>query len=170
MIAKALHIPVTRMRSDLIAAIRDKLNGTNTILIIDEAQHLQLRALDEIRSWSEDNDMLNYRGIGIALIGNTKVYTCMVGRQEADFSQLFSRICLRLLCRTENVTLDDVHKLFPKLSDEGQKKEAAFLHGICKSKWGVRGAVHVYNNAVNNEDITYTGLYNMARNMGIGVV
>lgn len=35
---------------------------------------------------------------------------------------------------------------------------------------GARGAVNVYNNAVNNEDITYTGLYNMARNMGIGVV
>jgi len=131
---------------------------------------LQLRALDEIRPWAEENPMLNYRPIGLALIGNEKVYTRMVRRQEADFSQLFSRIKMRLRCRTENVTLEDARKLFPRLAEKGQKKEAAFLHGICQSKWGIRGAVNIYNNAVNNEDTTYNGLYGMARSMGIGLV
>lgn len=60
--------------------------------------------------------------------------------------------------------------LFPRLADDGKEKELAFLHGICRSKWGIRGAVNVYNNAVNNENISYEGLYGMARNMGIGLV
>ena len=49
-------------------------------------------------------------------------------------------------------------------------KLRTFLHGISQSKWGIRGAVNVYNNAVNNEDISYDGLYAMARTMGIGLV
>ena len=60
--------------------------------------------------------------------------------------------------------------LVPKLAEEGRKKELNFLHGISQSKWGIRGAVNVYNNAVNNEDISYDGLYAMARTMGIGLV
>ena len=71
---------------------------------------------------------------------------------------------------TRKVTEQDVAKLFPKLAEEGRKKELTFLHGISQSKWGIRGAVNVYNNAVNNEDISYDGLYAMARTMGIGLV
>ncbi len=170
LVARALRVTECRKKVELIAAIREKLDGTNRIIIIDEAQHLQLRALDEIRAWTEPNPETKLSGIGIALIGNTTVYSRMAGRQEAQFSQLFSRIRMNRPCSTREVTDEDVKALFPKLAEEGQKKEAAFLHGICQSKWGVRGAVNVYNNAVNNEDITYTGLYNMARNMGIGVV
>ena len=140
------------------------------LIIIDEAQHLQLRALEEIRTWTDPNPITGQQGVGIALIGNTETYTRMVGKQEARFAQLFSRIRINRFYSTHKVTAEDVKALFPKLSEAGQKKEASFLHGICQSKWGVRGAVNVYNNAVNNEDISYTGLYNMARNMGIGVV
>lgn len=53
----------------------------NALIIIDEAQHLSAKALDEIRSW---NDL---SGVGIALLGDTNLLT-----QLAKFSQLFSRI------------------------------------------------------------------------------
>lgn len=114
--------------------------------------------------------MLQRTGVGIALVGNTSIYTRMVGKQEADFSQLFSRIRMRKSCRTEEITREDIQKLFPKLAEAGQKKELDFLHGIARSKWGIRGAVNVYNNAINNEDISHEGLYGMARTMGIGLV
>ena len=90
--------------------------------------------------------------------------------QEARFAQLFSRIRMNRYYSTRKVTEQDVAKLFPKLAEEGRKKELNFLHGISQSKWGIRGAVNVYNNAVNNEDISYDGLYAMARTMGIGLV
>ena len=170
MLARALRVPESRSKLELALFIREKLEGTNRVIIIDEAQHLQLRALEEIRTWTDPNPITGQQGVGIALIGNTETYTRMVGKQEARFAQLFSRIRMNRFYSTHKVTAEDVKALFPKLAEEGQKKEAAFLHGICQSKWGVRGAVNVYNNAVNNEDITYTGLYNMARNMGIGVV
>lgn len=169
-LARALRIPDMRSKLDLTTAIREKLDGTNKVIIIDEAQHLQLRALDEIRSWTEPNPMIGQTGIGIVLIGNTEVYTRMVGKQEARFAQLFSRIRMSRYYNTKKVTDEDVKKLFPRLAEEKQTKELDFLHGICQSKWGIRGAVNVYNNAVNNEDISYDGLYSMARTMGIGLV
>lgn len=170
MLARALKVPESRSKFELSLSIREKLEGTNRVIIIDEAQHLQLRALEEIRTWTDPNPITGQQGVGIALIGNTETYTRMVGKQEARFAQLFSRIRMNRFYSTQKVTVEDVKALFPRLAEEGQKKEAAFLHGICQSKWGIRGAVNVYNNAVNNEDITYNGLYTMARNMGIGVV
>ena len=169
-IARALRVPESRNKLELMLTIREKLEGTNKVIIIDEAQHLQLRALEEIRAWADPNPITGQPGVGIALIGNTEVYTRMVGKQEARFAQLFSRIRMNRYYSTSKVTLDDVKALFPRLADEGQEKELTFLHGICRSKWGIRGAINVYNNAVNNENISYEGLYGMARNMGIGLV
>ena len=149
-LARALKVPETRNKLDLTLAIREKLEGTNKVIIIDEAQHLQLRSLEEIRTWADANPITGQQGVGIALIGNTEVYTRMVGKQEARFAQLFSRIRMNRYYSTRKVTEQDVAKLFPKLA--------------------IRGAVNVYNNAVNNEDISYDGLYAMARTMGIGLV
>lgn len=169
-LARALKVPETRNKLDLTLAIREKLEGTNKVIIIDEAQHLQLRSLEEIRTWADANPITGQQGVGIALIGNTEVYTRMVGKQEARFAQLFSRIRMNRYYSTRKVTEQDVAKLFPKLAEDGRKKELNFLHGISQSKWGIRGAVNVYNNAVNNENISYDGLYAMARTMGIGLV
>ena len=168
LIARALRIPERRNKLELMLAIRDKLEGTNKVIIIDEAQHLKLSALEEIRTLSDPNGITGQKGIGICLIGNTEVYSRMVGKQEARFAQLFSRIRMNRYYSTRKVTKDDIRLLFPALS--GRKKELDFLWGIGQSKWGVRGAVNVYNNAVNNEDISYDGLYGLARLMGIGLV
>ena len=37
------------------------------------------------------------------------------------------------------------------MAEDGKTTELTFLHGICQSKWGIRGAVNVYNNAINND-------------------
>ncbi|MBV2147912.1 AAA family ATPase [Sphingobium sp. AS12] len=57
----------------------------NALLIIDEAQHLSSKAIDEIRSW---NDL---SGVGIALLGDTDLV-----QKLAKFPQLFSRISLNI--------------------------------------------------------------------------
>lgn len=168
LIARALRIPERRNKLELLLAIRDKLEGTNKVIIIDEAQHLKLSALEEIRTLSDPNGITGQKGIGICLIGNTEVYSRMVGKQEARFAQLFSRIRMNRYYSTHKVTRDDIRMLFPALS--GRKKELDFLWGIGQSKWGIRGSVNVYNNAVNNEDISYDGLYGLARSMGIGLI
>lgn len=170
MLARALHISDMRNKIDLMFAIRDKLDGTNKVIIIDEAQHLKLAALEEIRTLSDPSGITDQPGIGICLIGNTEVYSRMLGKQEARFAQLFSRVRMNRHYSTNKVKLTDVKQLFPRLADGQQKKELEFLLGISRSKWGIRGAVNVYNNAINNNNMSYDGLVGMARNMGIGVL
>lgn len=94
----------------------------------------------------------------------------MKGKQEAQFAQLFSRIKMSRYYSTFNVTDNDVGLLFPTLTKKGMTKELNFLVGVCKSKWGIRGAVNVYENSINNEDTSFKGLYSMARTLGIEVV
>lgn len=50
LLARALGVPEMRGRMDTMLAIREKLAGTNKVVIIDEAQHLRLPALEELRT------------------------------------------------------------------------------------------------------------------------
>ena len=47
------------------------------------------------------------------------------------------------------------------------KKEIDYLHSISRSKWGIRGMVNVFRNAVNDEDVSMAGLERVAGTMGI---
>ena len=170
LLARALRIPESRSKLDLMLDIRDKLESSNKVIIIDEAQHLKYAALEEIRTLSDPNLITGQTGTGIVLIGNTEVYDRMVGKQEARFAQQFSRIRMNRYYSTMKVTLDDMKLLFPIFNKKETEKELNFLLGISQSKWGIRGAVNVYNNAVNNETLNYDGLFGMARAMGIGIL
>lgn len=168
LIARALKIPETRSKLDLISEIRRKVEGTSKIIIIDEAQHLKLAALEEIRTLADPNAITGDKGIGIVLIGNTEVYDRMLGKGQARFAQLFSRVRMNRKYDTIKVTQEDICKLFPRLASA--RREIEFLLGISHSKWGIRGAVNVYNNAVNNESVDYEGLMSMAVDMGISII
>lgn len=167
MIAKGLKMPENQRTEDLSAAIQEKLKNTDKVLIIDEAQNLKFLALEEIRGWVDEDPFTGKPGIGIVLIGNDEVYNKMLGKQEAIFSQQFNRTRLHGRYRTIDVTKEDVARLFPVLSEKNAEKELAYLHNIGHSKWGIRGMVNVFNNAVNNEDISLGGLQKMANTMGI---
>lgn len=166
-IAKALKMPENQRTEDLSVMIQEKLKNTDKVLIIDEAQNLKFLALEEIRGWVDEDPFTGKPGIGIVLIGNDEVYNKMLGKQEAIFSQQFNRTRLHGRYRTADVTKEDVARLFPVLAEKGAEKELAYLHNISHSKWGIRGMVNVFNNAVNNEDITLEGIQKMANTMGI---
>ncbi|MEG2842252.1 MAG: AAA family ATPase, partial [Ruthenibacterium sp.] len=134
-LARAMHIAERRSKLDLVMDIRDKLEGTNKVLIIDEAQHLKLTALEEIRTLGDPNMMSGKGGIGIVLIGNSEVYDRMCGKAEARFAQLFSRIRMNRLYSTRDIKHSDTEKLFPLLAERGMKKELNFLYSICQSRW-----------------------------------
>lgn len=73
--------------------IRDKVKDLQSpLIIIDEAQHLSEKAIDEIRSWYDAV------GVGIALFGNIGVMQRLEGgNRKAAFAQLFSRIGMRIV-------------------------------------------------------------------------
>lgn len=167
MIAKALSMPDNLRTEDLSSAIQEKLRQTDKVIIIDEAQNLKFLALEEIRGWVDEDIMTGKPGIGIVLIGNVEVYNKMLGKQEAIFAQQFNRTRLHSRYRTQDIRKEDVEMFFPALKEKGQQREIDFLCSISHSKWGIRGMVNVFNNAVNNEDISFDGLEKMANTMGI---
>lgn len=169
-IADALKVTESPNRYVTSNRIKNALVNTNKTLIIDEAQHLKMMALEEIRNLSDPDDLLGLPGCGIVLIGNTEIYNKMLGRKSASFAQLFSRIKMHKYYQTAQVQKKDMELIFPYLKENKMTKEIDFLWGISRSKWGIRGAVNVYNNAVNNEDVSFKGLYDMAQDMGVGVV
>ena len=143
------------------AEIINKLRGSGRVLVIDEAQHLTVRALNHLRCISDES------GVGICMIGNDEVYTKMKGSGRADFAQLFSRIGMRKQVLVANITKEDVQAVFGGYV----KEESALdiLYRICRTNYGLRGAVNVFiNTAAVFEEITETGLTKMIRVMNIG--
>lgn len=68
-------------------AIAKRIRNTGGLLVIDEAQHLTVQALDQIR-WF--NDSCN---IGLVLSGNDRVYTQLTGGNRAAYlDRLYSRV------------------------------------------------------------------------------
>lgn len=167
MIARTLKLPENQRTEDLSISIQEKLRETDKVIIIDEAQNLKFLTLEEIRGWVDEDIFTGKPGIGIVLIGNVEVYNKMLGRQEAIFAQQFNRTKLHGRYHTSDIQKKDVVMFFPVLQEKGMQKEIDYLLSISHSKWGIRGMVSVFNNAVNNEDISFEGLEKMANTMGI---
>lgn len=73
--------------------IRDRVKDLrNPLIIIDEAQHLSEKAIEEIRSWHDST------GCGIALFGNIGVMQRLEGGSRKDaYAQIFSRVAMPLV-------------------------------------------------------------------------
>ena len=98
---------------DQMMALRSRLDGTNWVIVIDEAQHLKYAALEEIRSLTDDNPMTGEHGVGVVLIGNSEVYSRLQGRQQAQFAQLFSRIRMQreYTARANDVCYENLYRM-----------------------------------------------------------
>ena len=141
--------------------IVNKLRGSGRVVVIDEAQHLTVRALNHLRCISDES------GIGLCFIGNDEVYSKLKGSGRADFAQLFSRIGMRKQVLVSNITKQDVRSVFGRYIVEDEAME--LLYRICRTNYGMRGAVNVFiNTAAVFEEITGTGLTKMMREMNIG--
>lgn len=84
------------------SAIRERLAQENElILILDEAQHLSVPAIEELRSIHDAS------GCGLALVGNETSYARLTGgARSANYAQIYSRIGARL--QVQRPTSEDV--------------------------------------------------------------
>lgn len=116
-------------------AIVAKLKGTQGLLVVDEAQHLGVAALDEIRALHDAT------GIGLALVGNEAVYARMTGGNRAAYlDRLFSRIGKRV--RLTRSTQADVNAIISAWKIE-PKECRQILHDIASKPGGLRGLTKV---------------------------
>lgn len=78
-------------RSILKSIVR-KVEPTEGLIIVDEAQYLGKPALEELRAIHDEAK------VGLAFVGNEAVYTQLTGGSNAThYAQLFSRIGLKLM-------------------------------------------------------------------------
>lgn len=121
------------------------------MLIIDESQHLPIKTIETIRSFSDSNSEL-----GVCLIGNLE---SLCNNGKGGYAQNRNRTKLTNTRHTSNITLDDIRLLFP----DADKKCVEFLHKITQTEQAVRGASNLYSNAADNQNTSYEGLLAMAR-------
>lgn len=85
-------------------AIAARISGTSGLLVVDEAQHLTIGALDALRAIHDAT------GVGLALLGNELVYARMTGGHRAAYlDRLYSRIGKRV--RLARAAREDVERL-----------------------------------------------------------
>lgn len=137
-IGKELH-GVDRL---LVDTITDYLMNNPRLIIIDKAQHLSIRALENLRAINDSTET------GIVLCGNPTVYDRMHGRGQAHFAQLYSRIGIRR--HIVEPELEDITKIF--LNYGLDKESLLYLHKLALQRGGIRNCVKVLNIALQLRD------------------
>lgn len=111
-------------------AICARLRNTNGLLIVDEAQHLGIEALDEIRSLHDACI------VGVALVGNEHVYGRMTGGNRAPYlDRLFSRIGKRVALKAPGEADIDALLVAWKIADTSCRHQ---IRDIAKRPGGLR--------------------------------
>jgi DNA transposition AAA+ family ATPase len=125
--------------SELMAEICKRLENSGGLLVIDEAQHLSVKALDQMRS------IHDRVGVGLALAGNKQIYANLTGgRREAHFAQLFSRIGMRVKLTVP--TVGDVEAIAKGFGVE-RRDEIEFLKALASRPGALRAVVNALRSA-----------------------
>lgn len=169
-VASQLGIQNCRNASERAACVREAIENSKKVLIVDDAHRLPQRSLEMLQDFAEPDNGLRKEGIGVVLIGNSKVFNFISTIKKEDMEQFRNRMTWEGRYRREQTKLDDVQRVFPYLAEHGMKKELEFLWSISKSSWGIRGAVNVYNNAVAAKDVSYAGLRRITAESRIGLI
>lgn len=118
-----------RLHRELVGRLRN----TGGLLVIDEAQHLNMRCLEAIRAIHDAT------GIGLVLCGNESVFARLTGgSREATFAQLFSRLGKRL--RLARPLQGDIEALADAFDVRGSE-ERRVLAAIANKPGALRGVV-----------------------------
>ncbi len=151
LLCKVQKISTPLRKDEMWLRLSESFNGERKVLIIDEAQHLPIETIEAIRSFYDTNPQL-----GICFVGNPETIT-MQGRREQAFAQIKNRTKRTVVRHTKSITKKDILLLFPSVADDS--KSVDLLLGIARSEQGLRGAMNVFSNGVDNGNITYAGLY-----------
>ncbi|MBF0333178.1 MAG: AAA family ATPase [Alphaproteobacteria bacterium] len=118
-----------RMATRLSWSIGQHVAGRRGLLIVDEAQFLDVRALEQLRTFPEKY------GLGVALLGNRSVFARIQGGGNTDRSQLSSRLSMRDYLRAAQ--LGDIVALLDAwgVSDDEERK---FLAQVAKKPGALR--------------------------------
>jgi len=89
-------------KPDLLDGIVEKLKGSNRLIIIDEAEHLQDRILEVIRR------IHDFTGVGVLYVGLPKFAATVINLRR-DFDYIKNRIYMP--AKFERITVDDAERI-----------------------------------------------------------
>ncbi len=135
------------------------------VLIFDEAQHLPIKTIETLRSFS-DYFRDSGQTLGIIFIGNHETARRLGTNKKADFAQIRNRTKQTRVCTVKQIKREDICLLFPLLADRHMEAEIEFLWRISQTQQALRGAVNLFSNAYdNNKQYDFKGLVSMAKFM-----
>lgn len=144
LICKQIERTIPGRRAALMQTLVEQLAGTNRLIIVDEADHLSLDALQAVRNL---NDLA---GVGIVFSGNDKIYRQMFSPQRGyEFDQIRTRIFIRKTV-VNSYTPEEGSQLFPNLNQEA----VAYLLKVACSD-SLRTAKKLFNAAVDFSRISH---------------
>ncbi len=133
LICEKIGKPAPGRRALLMKLLVDQLRDTNRLIIIDEADHLSLDALQAVRNLNDE------AGVGVVFSGNNKLYLQMHNtRRGYAFDQLRTRIVFRMKVYNQYAT-EEIQHIFP----EADQSSAAFLLKLAE-KESLRTACKLY--------------------------
>ncbi|EHX33857.1 DNA transposition protein [Escherichia coli DEC12A] len=134
-----------RRKGPLSRALRRRLEGTQGLVIIDEADHLGAEVLEELRLLQESTR------IGLVLMGNHRAYSNMTGgNRTVEFARLFSRIAKRTAINKTKKA--DVKAIADAWQINGEK-ELELLQQIAQKP----GALRILNHSLRLAAMTAHG-------------
>ncbi|EKZ3211568.1 AAA family ATPase [Salmonella enterica] len=127
---------VSKNKGDLSRAIRRKLTGVQGLLIVDEADHLGVEGLEQLRAIQDAS------GVGMVLIGNPQGLS-RASRYD-DLARLFSRIARAKQLKKAKIA--DVKAIANAWGITGEN-ELAVMQAIAEKPGALRVLTHTLNQA-----------------------
>lgn len=141
-LAEELKTKTTGTQGDIARGVIKKLKGTDKMIIIDEAQQLTIKAIDELRSLNDDTETKT----AIVLVGNHPLYEKINKEEDDELVLLKNRMSVPLEITSKLITKEDIEKIFT-IKDE---EVLDVLYKASKTKEGIRGAVEMYIDTIHN--------------------
>lgn len=112
MIGRKAGRTLSGKKEAMMASLVDYFRNTGRLLIIDEADHLTLAALQAVRNLNDE------AGIGIVLSGNTRIYTQMLqGSKCSELEQLRTRTTICNMVKNE-YSMEEFSAIFPDIPED----------------------------------------------------
>ena len=140
-LAEELKTKTTGTQGDIARGVIKKLKGTDKMIIIDEAQLLTIKAIDELRSLNDDPETRT----AVVLVGNHPLYEKINKEEDEELVLLKNRMAVPLEITSKQITEEDIKKIFITEDEE----VLDILYKVSKTKEGIRGAVEMYKNTAH---------------------
>ncbi len=170
-IAKSLGVEVksiSKMHDDIVNKIKD-----GTLLIVDEAQHVEDGCVEVLRSISDAVEKLD-KTVGILFVGNNLTISKLKKGGEMQ-AQIESRLGVAIELQGKDITKNDIVLVFPFLREPERRLELELIYRIATNKiQGIRGANKLYRKAYRrakrqDKQVDYNFLIEVAKDIGLKV-